>query len=231
VLDPHLVHDNLTAVEAAIAEAARRAGRDPASVEIVAAVKYVATEELAALHEAGIRRVGENRTDALLAKQQAAGDLFVWDFIGHLQSRKARDVVGRVSLLHSLEAESTAAQIESRASTDQEVLVEVNVANDPSKYGVLPEALDAFLDRLEPLEHVRVRGLMTMPAFAVDPDASRPAFARLRELAAACATRWAPRFSFDILSMGTTQDYAVAVEEGATIVRLGSVLYGREEQT
>jgi pyridoxal phosphate enzyme (YggS family) len=229
VLDPNAVRDHLAAVEETLAEAARRAGRDPASIEIVAAVKYVAAEELPTLAQAGISRVGENRTDALLAKQEVAGSLFTWDFIGHLQSRKARDVVGRVALVHSLETESTAAQIDSRASGPQDALVEVNVAGDPSKYGVLPDALDSFLERLALLEHVDVRGLMTMPAFTLDPEASRPAFARLRELAEACTARFAPRFSFETLSMGTTQDYVVAVEEGATMVRLGSVLYGREE--
>ncbi len=170
--------------------------------------------------------MGENKTESLLEKQARAGDLFTWDFIGHLQSRKVRDVVGRVALLHSLESDSTARQLESRADSPQDVLIEVNVAADPSKYGVLPDGLDAFLERLASLERVRVRGLMTMPPFVDDPEASRPAFARLRELASTCAERWAPTFAFDVLSMGTSQDFAVAVEEGATIVRLGAVLYG-----
>ncbi len=225
-LDPGLVEERVAAVKEAIGEAAGRAGRDPAGVEILAAVKYVDAAGLPALHAAGIRRVGENRSEALLAKQAVAGDLFVWDFIGHLQSRKARDVIGRVALVHSVESDSTATQIDRRADRPQDVLVEVNVAGDPAKYGVPAEELDAFLDRLAPLERVRVRGLMTMPPFAEEPAASRPAFARLRELAEACAHRWAPRFSFDVLSMGTSQDYVVAVEEGATIVRLGGVLYG-----
>jgi len=225
VIDPDVVRDRLARVRADIDSAARRAGRDPGSVEILAAVKYVAAEDLPALCVAGIGRVGENKVDALLAKQQVAGDLFVWDFIGHLQSRKARDVVGRVALVHSLESESTARQLESRSSAPQDVLVEVNVADDPGKFGVAPGALDAFLEALAGLDRVRVRGLMTMPAFASESESSRPAFARLRELADECASRWHGRHSFDVLSMGTSQDYVVAVEEGSTVVRLGSVLY------
>jgi pyridoxal phosphate enzyme (YggS family) len=205
--------------------AAARAGRRPEDVEILAAVKYVAAEDLPALAQAGIRRVGENKADALLAKQAAHEGLFTWDFIGHLQSRKVRDVVGRVELIHSLESASAAQQIQRRASRAQDVLVEVNVAGDPAKDGVPPGELAAFLEQLACLDRIRVRGLMTMPPFTDDPEASRPFFVRLRETAADCAARWGPQHVFDALSMGTTQDFAVAVEEGATIVRLGSVLY------
>lgn len=224
-IDPEVVRERVASVGEAVAEAARRAGRAPHEVELLAAVKYLDADDLPALAEAGIRRVGENTSAALIAKQSAVPGLFTWDFIGHLQSRKARDVVGRVELVHSLESDSTARQIESRSERPQGVLVEVNVAADPTKYGVPPAELEAFLERLAPLERVDVRGLMTMPPFTEDPEASRPTFARLRELAAACADRWAGTHAFDVLSMGTSQDYLVAVEEGATIVRLGSVLY------
>jgi pyridoxal phosphate enzyme (YggS family) len=224
-LDPDDVAARHAAIRARIDETARRAGRDPAAVEILAALKYVDAADLPALHAAGIRRVGENRSDALVEKQEAYGQLFTWDFIGHLQSRKVREVVGRVALVHSVESDSCAAQLQSRSEAPQDVLVEVNVADDPAKDGVLPEALDRFLEGLAALDRLRVLGLMTMPAFADDPQVSRPSFARLRELAAGCAERWAGTHSFDVLSMGTSQDYVVAVEEGATIVRLGSVLY------
>ncbi len=226
-LDPGVVADRYAAALAAVDEAARRAGRRPGDVEILAAVKYVGDEDLPALAAAGISRVGENKTDALLAKQAAHGDLFTWDFIGHLQSRKVRDVVGRVELVHSLESESVADQIERRAIEPQSVLVEVNIAGDATKDGVSRDELDAFLERLAAAERIRVLGLMTMPPFVDDPEASRPAFARLQALASECEARWAPTHSFDVLSMGTSQDYAVAVEEGATVVRLGGVLYGR----
>lgn len=207
-----------------IAAAAARAGRAADEIEIVAAVKYLEIEDLPLLHAAGITCVGENRTDQLIAKQDACGDLFTWDFIGHLQSRKVKEIAGRVRLIHSLSTSSTAAQIESRSPAPQDVLIEVNTAADPSKEGVAPGDLDAFLEELAPLGNVAVTGLMTMPAFADDPEQSRSAFAALRELAAHAGERWAGTHRFDRLSMGTSQDFEVAVEEGATLVRAGNVL-------
>ncbi len=226
MVDAGVVRGNLAEARTAVDEAAAGAGRAAGSVAILAAVKYVTRDDLAALAEAGVDLVGENRTDALIAKQEGFADAFRWDFIGHLQSRKARDVVGRVELIHALSAESTARQIDVRSERPQDVLVEVNIAADPGKEGVSPAELDAFLELLAGLENVRVRGLMTMPPFAVDPEVSRPVFAALRELAADCAQRFGGTHAFDVLSMGTSQDYVVAAAEGATIVRLGSVLYG-----
>ena len=226
-LDPETVRAHVAEARAAVAAAATAAGRDPAAVEIVAAVKYVTPDDLEAIAAAGIGRVGENRADALIEKQAAYRDRFTWDFIGHLQSRKVRDVVGRVALIHALSTASAATSIERRAEAPQDVLVEVNVAGDPGKEGVAPAGLDAFLELLAPLANVRVRGLMTMPPLAAEPDDSRPAFAALRELAAAATARWAGAHAFEVLSMGTSQDYPVAVAEGATLVRLGTVLYGR----
>jgi hypothetical protein len=213
--------------QAAIADAAARAGRGAEDVEVLVAVKYLEAAALPALHAAGLRLLGENRSDALAEKQAAAeqaGLGLTWDFIGHLQSRKARDVVGRVRLVHALESPSTAAAIERRAERPQDVLVEVNVAGDPGKYGLAPAGLDPFLESLASLGNVRVRGLMTMPPAAAHPDDSRRPFAALRELAARAEERWAPDHRFGVLSMGTSQDYLVAVEEGATIVRLGGAL-------
>ncbi len=227
--NPDDVIAGVAATQARIAEACARVGRDPAGAEIVAAVKYLAVEDLPLLHAAGIRRVGENRTDQLILKQDAYGDLFTWDFIGHLQSRKVKEIVGRVSLIHSLFTESMADQLETRSTRPQDVLVEVNVAGDPSKDGVTPDALDALLERLAPQGNIRVRGLMTMPAFATDPEDSRAAFAALRVLAERSAERWAGTHVFTALSMGTSQDFVVAVEEGATLVRAGSVLLAPTE--
>ena len=226
MVDVEVVRANLAEVRGAIDEAAAGAGRGPGSVAILAAVKYVTRDDLPALAAAGVTLVGENRTDALHAKQEGFADAFRWDFIGHLQSRKARDVVGRVELVHALSAESTARQIDARAERPQDVLVEVNIAADPGKEGVSPSELDAFLELLAGLANVQVRGLMTMPPFAEDPEESRPVFAALRELATACEQRWSGAHTFAVLSMGTSQDYVVAAAEGATIVRLGGVLYG-----
>ena len=212
-LDPDRVRANLEEVRGAVAAAAARAGRDPAAVEILAAVKYVPVEELGALAEAGVTLVGENRAQDLAAKAEATGDAFTWDFIGHLQSRKVRSVLPHVRLVHSVSSDSVLAQLDRHASAETEILVEVNVAGEESKSGIAPTELAAFVERCP----VRVGGLMTMPPPTEDPEASRPVFAALRELAAA--------HGLARLSMGTSQDYAVAVEEGATIVRIGAILY------
>jgi uncharacterized pyridoxal phosphate-containing UPF0001 family protein len=180
-------------------------------VEVCAAIKYVEAGDLPLLAEAGIELVGENRAQDLLAKQERHRDLFTWDFIGVLQSRKVRDVAPNVRLIHSLASESAMRKLE--ASPAREVLVEVNVAGEEDKAGIAPADLGDFIERCP----VPVTGLMTMPPFAEDPEASRPHFARLAELAV--------EHGLDRLSMGTSQDYEVAVQEGATIVRLGSVLY------
>lgn len=182
-------------------------------VEILAATKYVPLEEMGRLAQAGVILVGENRAQDMAAKHERWGDAFTWDFIGALQSRKVRDVLPLARLIHSVASESVLAQLERRAEPDTEVLVEVNVAAEPDKAGVDPAGLGEFIARCP----VRVSGLMTMPPFTEDAEASRPHFARLAELAA--------EHGLERLSMGTSQDWKVAVEEGATIVRLGSSLY------
>jgi uncharacterized pyridoxal phosphate-containing UPF0001 family protein len=180
-------------------------------VEVLAAVKYVDADDLPALAEAGIELVGENRAQDLLAKQEAHGDLFTWDFIGQLQSRKVKDVAPNVRLIHSLASDSALRRLEEHPAG--EVLVQVNVAGDEGKAGIAPEELADFIARVP----VPVTGLMTMPPFVERAEDNRRHFARLAELAG--------EHGLARLSMGTTQDYVVAVEEGATIVRLGSVLY------
>ena len=226
-LEPAVVEENLALARAAVAAAAARSGRPAGAVELLAAVKYVEPADLAVLADAGIELVGENRVEQLIAKQAVAGDRFTWDFIGHLQSRKARDLAGRVRLVHSLSTLSAAERLDRSSELPTACLVEVNAAGEDSKQGLAPGELDAFLEALVALPNVRVEGLMTMPPLTASPEASRPYFAALRELAGSLAERWAPRHSFARLSMGTSQDYAVAVEEGATIVRLGSTLYRR----
>ena len=212
-LDAGRVKENAARVREEIAAAARRAGRDPADVALLAAVKYVALEDLPALADAGLDLVGENRAQDLEAKAEAHPGVFRWHFIGQLQSRKVKQIVPYAELIHSVASDSALRQLERHAAPDTEVLVEVNVAGDEGKAGISPDELGAFIARCP----VLVSGLMTMPPFAPDPEASRPHFAALRELAAA--------HGLHRLSMGTSQDYAVAVEEGATIVRVGSVLF------
>jgi pyridoxal phosphate enzyme (YggS family) len=220
-LEPARVRANLEAVRAEIGAAADRAGRDPGEIEVCAATKYLPVDELGALAEAGVALVGENRAQDLEAKVAAHGDRFAWDFIGQLQSRKVKQIVPHVRVIHSLASESALDQLERHAGAAQpglEALVEVNVSGEDDKAGIAPEALAEFLARSPVGGVVPITGLMTMPPLAGDPEASRPFFARLRELAAANGLAR--------LSMGTTQDYPVAVEEGATIVRIGTRLYG-----
>jgi PLP dependent protein len=175
-------------------------------VTVVAATKYVSLEEMAVLAEAGVEVVGENRAQDLEAKHARYGDTFRWHFIGHLQSRKAKTVNAICELCHSLASESAAKRLEIPA------LVEVNLSGEESKSGIPPEQLPAFLEL-----YADVRGLMTMPPETDDPETSRPYFRRLRELA--------EQHGLKELSMGTSQDWRVAVEEGATLVRLGSSLF------
>ena len=177
-------------------------------VTIVAAIKYVDADELGALAKAGIEVVGENRAQDLEAKHARYGDAFRWHFIGHLQSRKAKTVNDLCELCHSLASESAARRLTIPA------LVEVNLSGEDTKSGIPESELESFLALYDD-----VRGLMTMPPEADDPEASRPNFKRLRELA--------ERYHLNELSMGTSQDYRVAADEGATMVRLGSILYGR----
>ncbi len=188
-------------------------GRDPSGVQILAAVKYVPLEELGVLAEAGIELLAENRAQDLARKAEAYPGRFTWDFIGHLQSRKVRQILPYVRFIHSVASDSALAQLERHAEAETEVLVEVNVAGEPGKSGVAPDELPSFLERCP----VTVAGLMTMPPLTSTPEASRPYFAALRQLA--------ERHGLPHLSMGTSQDYLVAVEEGATIVRLGTSLY------
>ena len=171
-------------------------------------------ELMGALAEAGVRLVGENRLQELEAKRERWGDAFTWDFIGNLQSRKVRAIVPQVRLIHSVGTDSALEQLGRHAAPDTEVLVEVNVAGEEGKGGVQPADLGEFIARCP----VRVGGLMTMPPFTEDPERSRPHFARLASLAA--------EHGLERLSMGTSQDWTVAVEEGATIIRMGTSLYG-----
>jgi pyridoxal phosphate enzyme (YggS family) len=213
-LSAERVRASVAEVRERIAVAAAVAGRDGADVELVVAGKYVAVEELGVLAQAGIAIVGENRAQDLQAKVGAYGDTFTWDFIGHLQSRKVKVVAPLVRLIHSVSTASVLEQLGRHAPPRLEVLVEVDVAREDGKSGVTPDELDAFLERCP----VPVAGLMTMPPRADCPEDSRRWFAALRELAA--------RHDLRALSMGTTQDYEVAVQEGATHVRIGTGLFG-----
>jgi PLP dependent protein len=202
-LDPDRVRRNLDEIRAQLP--------DP-SITVLAAVKYLDTDDLPALWEGGIRVVGENRAQALEEKAAAHGD-FTWDFIGHLQSRKVRTVLPLVRWIHSVASDSVLRELAKHATPQTEVLVEVNVAGEEGKSGIAPGELGEFVARCP----ATVVGLMTMPPFAERPEDSRRWFAALAQLAA--------DHGLPELSMGTTQDFAVAAQEGATIIRVGSRLY------
>jgi hypothetical protein len=210
--------DQVAANLARVREEIAVVGRDPGTVQILAAVKYVPSEELPVLAEAGLELLGENRAQDLVAKADAYPDLFTWDFIGHLQSRKVRQLLPYVRYIHSVASDSALEQLGRHGSAETRVLVEVNVSGEEGKSGISPAKLPAFLARCP----VTVIGLMTMPPLASAPEQSRPYFASLRQLA--------ERHGLAEISMGTSQDYLVAVQEGATIVRLGTTLYASKPQ-
>ena len=202
------VRANLDAVNERLAQAGRSVGE----VEILAAVKYLPGVELDALYAGGVRLAGENRAQELLAKAQEHPE-FTWDYIGALQSRKVPVLLPHVRYIHSVASDSALQQLARHGTPETRILIEVNVAGDGDKSGIMPRDLPAFLERCP----VTVVGLMTMPPFTQEPERSRPHFAALRELA--------ETHGLAQLSMGTSQDYGVAAEEGATIIRLGSTLF------
>ena len=208
---PGLIHGiEADKVRANLERVRERAGE---GVEILVATKYVPLEEMGTLAEAGVCLIGENRQQDLAAKHERWGGAFEWDFIGNLQSRKVKQVLPMCRLIHSVATDSALRELGKHGGPETEVLVEVNVAGEEGKGGVAPAELPAFIERCP----VAVVGLMTMPPFSQDPEASRPHFARLAELAVANG--------LSQLSMGTSQDWPVAVEEGATIIRLGTALF------
>ena len=200
------------AVEDEVSAACERAGRSRAEVEVMLAAKYVPIADSSELLAAGITLIGENRAQDLVARAQAFPGQFTFDFIGALQSRKVKLIIPYVRLIHSVASDSVLIQLEKHRTDDTRVLIEVNVAGDEGKAGVAPDELDQFIARCP----VPVVGLTTMPPLAADPEQSRASFAALREMAQSRG--------LEQLSMGTTQDFAVAIEEGATIVRIGSRL-------
>jgi pyridoxal phosphate enzyme (YggS family) len=208
-----VVQKNLDVVRAEVAAACARAGRSVDDVELCVATKYVDAEGMAVLAEAGVTVAAENRLQDMVTKQERFGDTFDWHFIGAIQSKKIREIAGRVSTIHSLATESARDKLADLEGLPPKVLVQVNVSGEQSKQGVAPEELDEFIAG----SPVPISGLMTMPPPSVDPEDARTYFAQLREMAAARG--------LEQLSIGTSQDFSVAVEEGGTLIRVGSVLF------
>lgn len=226
-IDPQRLRAAIAETRERLDEAAGRAGRPPGSVELLIAGKYLPPEEVPALLEAGVTRLGENRLQDLQAKRAIAGDALSFDFIGHLQRRKVKAVLPLVHLIHSVDSAELAEEIARRAEGDVRVLVEVNIDEEPTKAGIHPSRLREFVHGISEHPGLVIGGLMVMPAPAAAAEDSRSAFARARGLLEDLAGEWHGRHDFRDLSMGTSQDHLVAAEEGATIVRVGRGLIER----
>jgi PLP dependent protein len=220
------IRDRLAGVQENIQRALQRSGRGEEQVSILVATKYYDPEQLSALAEAGVGLIGENRAEDLLEKQERFGDRFEWHFIGHLQRRKAKIVVPRVTLVHSVDSVRLIEEVAKRAPEGgADILIQVNVADEESKYGVSEEEVGELLDAAaQTRERVRARGLMTLAPTVDDPEDVRHVFAKLRAIRDRLRRSWIPRFDLSELSMGMSGDYEVAVEEGATVVRIGRML-------
>jgi pyridoxal phosphate enzyme (YggS family) len=227
--EAEIVAKNLAAVRENIAAACRKVGRQPGDVTLVAVTKTVGHEAARALVGAGALDLGENRAQELEDKAEALRDLPVrWHMIGHLQRNKVRKILPLVQLIHSVDSLRLAQEINEQAAKvgrTARVLIEVNVSSEASKFGISPNDLGPLLKDMAPLEHIIAEGLMTMPPIAADPEMSRAYFRRLRELRDTFAAEKRPNLDLKHLSMGMSQDYAVAVEEGATFVRVGTALF------
>lgn len=224
-LDPVRIRANLDRINSEVGDACRRAGRDSSSVELLVATKYISTTGMEPLSAAGVTLVGENRAQDMLAKHAAWGDRFTWDFIGRLQSNKVRQILPLTRLIHSVDTISAVREIDRRAAAATGVLMQVNISGEESKCGIIPDEVDRFLEEASGYRKVNFMGLMTMPPLTADPGAARPVFAAMRELASTLARRWSGRHPFNRLSMGTSNDFVVAVEEGSTVIRLGNVVF------
>jgi PLP dependent protein len=220
------IRDRLTGVQENIEVALEKSGRTEERVRVLVATKYYEPDQLTALAEAGVDLIGENRAEDLLEKQELFGDRFEWHFIGHLQRRKAKVVVPRVTLIHSVDSVRLIGELSKRASEGGvDILIQVNVADEESKYGVSEDEIGTLLEAAAQTGgRVRARGFMTLAPLVDDPEDVRHVFAKLRTIRDSLRKIWSPHFDLSELSMGMSGDYEVAVEEGATVVRIGRML-------
>lgn len=223
---------NVEQIREQVAAAAHRCGRDPAGVTIIAVTKTRTVVEAQAVLDAGITDLAENRVQELKQKWQSLGGSATWHLIGSLQTNKVKPALEMAHLIHSLDRESLAEELSRQAARRGipcDALVQVNVSGEASKQGVAPEALPALLRRISELGHVRVHGLMTMAPLGAEPEQARPHFRRLRELFLEMRGLTLPSIRMEHLSMGMSGDFAVAVEEGSTMVRIGTAIFGARE--
>ncbi|MCR8634952.1 YggS family pyridoxal phosphate-dependent enzyme [Paenibacillus radicis (ex Xue et al. 2023)] len=229
-----LLTHNIQQVEDKVSRACARAGRDRNDVQVIAVTKYVSVQTTGQVLIHGLRHIGENRWQDAGPKWEAFKDQGIWHFIGHLQTNKVKDVIGKFTYIHSLDRLSLAKEIEKKAAAldiQVECFIQLNISGEETKYGMQPEELPAFIEELKTYKHIRIIGLMTMAPYETEPELTRPVFRKLRQLRDELNQRQSLGYEIPHLSMGMSGDFEVAIEEGATWVRLGSILVGKEEIT
>jgi pyridoxal phosphate enzyme (YggS family) len=225
------LRERMNAVEARVAEACKRSGRNQDEIEIIAVTKYVSLATTRTVLDEGFQHIGENRWQDVKPKWEALHERGIWHFIGHLQTNKVKDVIGKFAYIHSLDRMSLAKELQKQAAAlgiQVQCLIQVNVSGEDSKYGIAPEDLLAFAGELRKLDNIQIVGLMTMAPYEMEAEATRPVFRALRELRDQLNEQGILPSEVKELSMGMSNDFEVAIEEGATWVRLGSVLVGKE---
>lgn len=229
-----MLKENLAFVENEIQAACQRSGRKREDVTLIAVSKTKPVEMLNEAYDLGIRVFGENKVQELVDKHEVMPEDIHWHLIGHLQRNKVKYIIDKVELIHSVDSIRLAEAIEKEAAKHEltaNILIEVNVAKEESKFGLMPEEVDAFIDKIAEFPHIHVKGLMTIAPFVEDPEENRPIFAHLRKLSVDIAKKNVDNITMSILSMGMTNDYQVAIEEGATMVRVGTGIFGARDYT
>ena len=224
-----MLQDNLIQVEQNIEEACRRAGRDRSEVTLIAVSKTKPVETLQEAYDLGVRVFGENKVQEMADKYEVLPKDIRWHLIGHLPRNKVKYIIDKAVLIHSVDSLRLAQTIEKEAKKHNltaHILIEVNVAREESKFGIFPEDLEALVDEIAKLPHIQVDGLMTIAPFVPDPEENRPVFRELRKLSVDISAKKVDNVNMSVLSMGMTNDYQVAIEEGATMVRVGTGIFG-----
>ena len=224
-----MLKDNLFEVEKNIHEACIRAGRNRSEVTLIAVSKTKPVNMLEEIYAENIRHFGENKVQELSEKYEIMPKDIKWHMIGHLQRNKVKAVIDKAALIHSVDSIRLAEAIEQEAAKKDlivDILIEVNVAEEDSKFGLKVDEVMEMVETISTFPHIRIKGLMTIAPFVKDPEENRPVFAQLRKLSVDIANKNIDNVSVDILSMGMTNDYQVAIEEGATIVRVGTAIFG-----
>ena len=224
-----MLQDNLIQVEQNIEEACRRAGRDRSEVTLIAVSKTKPVETHQEAYDLGVRVFGENKVQEMADKYEVLPKDIRWHLIGHLQRNKVKYIIDKAVLIHSVDSLRLAQTIEKEAKKHNltaHILIEVNVAREESKFGIFPEDLEALVDEIAKLPHIQVDGLMTIAPFVPDPEENRPVFRELRKLSVDISAKKVDNVNMSVLSMGMTNDYQVAIEEGATMVRVGTGIFG-----